>query len=200
MDVVHQSIPADFEDALADNPQPEVRVLDTLAASRIVLCLLVSAVLCAEPALTAQVTAKQGTQDPTEFTGSMILEAPFPPPVPAGKTGQWFSAPDYSRMRLYRCDRIYITFFQFKIGAEKNGVLPISARIWLANPDGNHDKNVELILEVLHGDQKVTEARRSIKVEESDVAKREIDLPVKAADLKADPSTLLRITVRTKDI
>jgi hypothetical protein len=79
-------------------------------------------------------------------------------------------------------------------------MLPVTVRIWLHNPDGNHDKNVELTLEVLNGENKIAEARRSIKDEESDIARSEIRLPVPEAELKADPPTKLRITMKTKDI
>jgi len=68
------------------------------------------------------------------------------------------------------------------------------------NPEGNHDKNVDLLLEVVNGDQKVMEARRTIRVEESDMVGREIGLPIPVESLKADPPTQLRITVRTKDV
>lgn len=163
------------------------------------LCLLLLAIRTS-PTLKAQVTAKQGAQDPTEFSGSMVLDAPFPPAVPGTKKNEWFTTADYGRMRLYHCDRISIVLFQFKVGAERSGKVPVSLRVWLSNPEGNHDKSVELLLEAHNGEQKVAEARRSIKVEENDVVKREIELPVSAADLKSDPVTQLRITVRPKNI
>lgn len=87
-----------------------------------------------------------------------------------------------------------------QVETSQKGTVPIKTRVWLYNPNGNHDKNVELILEVLNGEQKVTEARRSIKVEESDTAKGDIDLPVPAGSLVADPPTQLKITLRTKDV
>ncbi len=130
----------------------------------------------------------------------MILQAPFPPALPGSKVGDWYTTPDFTRMRLYRCDRVIITLFQFKVGSAQKGTIPIKARVWLHNPNGNHDKNVDLVLEVMNGEQKVTEARRSIKVEESDVVKRDIDLPLPAGSLVADPPTQLKITLRTRDV
>ncbi len=169
------------------------------AVRQLLPCLIVLA-LSDQTRADAQVTAKQGEKDPTEFSGSMVLEAPFPPALPGNKVGAWYTTPDFSRMRLYRCDRVIITLFQFKVESPQKGTVPIKTRVWLYNPDGNHDKNVELILEVLNGEQKVTEGRRSIKVEESDIAKREIDLPVPASSLVTDPPTQLKITIRTKDV
>jgi len=72
--------------------------------------------------------------------------------------------------------------------------------VWQEGVAFQSSKNVELLLEVLNGDQKVMEARRTIRVEESDMVGREIGLPVPAASLKAEPTTQLRITVRTKDV
>ena len=50
-----------------------------------------------------------------------------------------------------------------QVETSQKGTVPIKTRVWLYNPNGNHDKNVELILEALNGEQKVTEARRSMQ-------------------------------------
>ena len=183
---------------MADNPAKGVQLRNSHYSKSLAAWAVCTVLIRAS--LDAQISAKQGEKDPTEFSGSMVLEAPFPPALPGNKVGEWYTTADYSRMRLYRCDRVYIAQFQFKVEAEKKGTLPVTARVMFHNPEGNHDKNVELLLEVVNGDQKVMEARRTIRVEESDMVGREIGLPVPAASLKAEPTTQLRITVRTKDV
>jgi len=167
---------------------------------RVAACVLAGTTLRPQT-VEAQVTAKQGSPDPTDFEGSMVLEAPFPPAIPGNKVGDWYTTADFTRMRLYRCDRIYIALFQFKVDpTTRDGLVPITLRIWLANPEGNHDKSVQVVLQAYNGDEKIAEASRVVKDEESDLAKRDIQFPMKTTDLKSTPPTKLRITIRTKDI
>lgn len=152
------------------------------------------------PAL-SQVTAQQGPRDPNEFHGSMILEAPFPPANPAARLNDWSTTPDYSKLRLYQCDGVRITGFQFRVKKPtKDGKVPVGMRIWLFSPDQNHDKMVELTLEIHNGDKVVGTVKRSVKVEEARQVKRDLDVLLPSTDLIAEPITQLRITVQTKDV
>ena len=160
----------------------------------------VLALICAP--LLAQVTVKQGERDPNEFHDSMILELPFIPADPnLQKVTDWYSNADYVSLRKYQCDRIRITNVLFRVkGAPKNGQMTVELRFYLQSPDQNHDKKVDLTLEVHNGDAGAATVKRSIKVEEGDNLQKDIELLVPLSGLRTDPMTQLRITVHTKDV
>jgi hypothetical protein len=155
----------------------------------------------ANSSVSAQITGKQGPTDPNEFHGSMILEAPFLPADPNLRINDWFSSKEYAQLKVYQCDRIRITLFEFRVKKpDKNGRLPITMRVWFQSPDQNHDKMVNLTLEVHNGDTVVGTVKQSIKVEEGDHIHRELRVLLSPDDLILDPITQLRITVTTRDV
>ena len=150
----------------------------------------------------AQATVKQGERDPNEFHDSMVIELPFVVADPnLQKVTDWASNPDYVSLRKFQCDRIRITNVLFHVkGAPKNGKLKVELRFYFQSPDQNHDKKVDLNLEVHNGDAVIATVKKSIKVEEGDNLQKDVELLVPLSDLKTDPMTQLRITVHTKDV
>jgi hypothetical protein len=175
-------------------------LIRSISPTRLGLALL-AFLLGSIPAL-AQVSAKQGERDPNEFHDSMILELPFLPADPNLRTQKdWYNTPDYASLRKYQCDRIRIANLLLRSqGPAKDGKLKIEVRFYLQSPDQNHDKTVDLLLEVHNDDAVIATAKRSIKVEEGDNLTRDIELVVPESNLKSDPKTQLRITVHTKDV
>jgi hypothetical protein len=67
----------------------------------------------------------------------MILEVPFLPADPKLRQDDWFTSPDYQRLRLYSCDRIRITGFEFRMRKPKTkdgAAIPVQMRIRLFSP------------------------------------------------------------------
>lgn len=164
--------------------------------------ILSGAVLILSRSISAQVTARQGEQDPYAFKGSMIVELPFEPadPVHQQRMANWYSPLDSIELRKYQCDRIRVWSLMYRVKkSPKNQTLPVLVRFVFTNPDQNHDKLVELVLEIHDGDAVLGVARTSAKVEEDGVATKDVALTF-GGPLKTDPLPQMRITIRTRDI
>jgi hypothetical protein len=166
--------------------------------------LAILTVLLACKSTPAQVTGKQGEPDSVEFHDSMVLEVPFPPARPelTDKLRAWYTdGTDANQLRKYQCDRIRVFLVQCRVKSRSGKeTVDVEMRVLLQNPDGNHDKQVNLTVEVHNGDTVIATVKRLIKVEENRTETAEFELRVPVSGLIATPVTQLRITLHTKNI
>ena len=166
--------------------------------------LAILAVLLACQSTTAQVTGKQGEPDSVEFHDSMVLEIPFPPARPEliDKLTAWYTdGTDANQLRRYQCDRIRLFLVQCRVKKpRKTDMIGVEMRVLLQNPDGNHDKQVNLTVEVHNGEAVIATVKRSIKVEENRIETTQFEFPVPVSGLLSNPVTQMRITLHTRNI
>jgi hypothetical protein len=145
----------------------------------------------------------------------MILETGFAAadrslwdPSKGHAPGTWFSTEEYRQLGRFGCDGVYLrSGFSEKKGTwkpglemsvmeEEGGQLKVKVRATADNPDGNKDRKVEILFEAMNGDKVVAFGSHASKVEEGDEKGVGVTLTLPAADLKANPMTKLRLTVK----
>lgn len=170
-------------------------------------------------------TAKQGdaSSTPTVFHSPMILETVFAASDRAlwdtkeNKDGgrYWFTVPEYHEIGKYTCDGISLTdptdrskrtyegqwdnSLFMSVRPLSDGNVDFAIRVKVTNPKKNHDKLVDLLFDIMKGDEVVASLpMKQIKIEEKsygDDGKLTAVLPASTV-LSA---TRLRITMRVQD-
>lgn len=164
-------------------------------------------------------TVKQGAGSPAEqtsFNSPMVLETEFAAanrslwePSQGHEPGAWFSTEEYHALGRFSCDGVYLRKdFNGKHGTWKSGlemaVLPaeggnltVKVRAAADNPDDNHDRKVDILIEVVNGDKVIATASPSKVIEEGNSKYFTTNFSLPAALLRSAPATKLRMTVKT---
>lgn len=163
-------------------------------------------------AQTVRQGATQADAIPNTFHSPMVIETVFAAADRStwGKKG-WLEPDEYHALGRYSCDGVslrsftdgekWATGFGIQARERRAGTLEIRFRVWSWNPRHNHDKLVELFLEVMNG---VTVIGSGVlgPVPTSDNERGHIGafiINVPAESVHTDPPTTLRITLTTKD-
>lgn len=196
-----------------NNPCAQVVRVEA-AHFRILGLVAAAAVLLATRAAGQTVVASQGAPDPREFRSPMVLEVPMVLSDPSRWTDTWTTETEYAELRSFHCEGVFIE--RLKMRARRVGDLnrlEVRVSVKIRNPNGNHDKQVFLGLELQNDGKQVGAFRRvlstteqnrlakadgGVKVEESDSASPQFVGDVFVHDVT--PSTKLKITMTLKDI
>ena len=181
-------------------------------------CVVLFLMSIAIPCATAQIV-KQGetpaVTDKTIFTSPMILETVFAAadrslwdPSQGHLPGFWFSAEEYEALGKFSCDGVFLRHrydrnlktwqpgLAMSVLESEGGTLMVQVRAMVDNPKKNHDRNVEMLFEVMNGDTVIRSTTVKRSIEEGDEKPLVARFNMAPADLSVDPMTQLRLTFR----
>ena len=130
-----------------------------------------------------------------EFLSPMVLEVPFVLADPARWNDTWSSEKEYADIVKYCCEKVFVESLKMRARRAGGGVVVVTIKAKLRNPNGNHDKRVFLTAELQNDGNTVKDVTppkpqaappvdKGISVEESDSATKTTALTVLADDLK----------------
>jgi hypothetical protein len=147
----------------------------------------------------AQVSARQGEQDRTQFESPMILDLPL---TVTDKTiwGKGLvRSKNETALRKYSCDGVSFVDFATSAKRQRDGNVKITFDFMLATESGM-DKLASVKIAIVDGEREVARGTRAdIDAEEGKHTGGQIVIVVREATLTADPARTLRITLKVTD-
>lgn len=151
-------------------------------------------------------------------------KAPPPPPPPLvidtefaaldrslWKNGAWFSVPAYHALGEQAVEKVMIrrrnntkaktweSGLEVSATARGADTFVVKIRLTLTNPNGNHDKTVTTLVEVMQGEVSVRKATIKMEVESGEDKNGEATLTLPADLLSSQPPLGLRLTMKAAD-
>lgn len=163
-------------------------------------------------------TAKQGDPNvpavPTEFRSPMIIDTVFAAADQSlwGK-GSWFTVKDYFALGEFTCDGVSLrNDYSIRRGAWDSGLwlavkqvdeeyVRVKIRAIAHNPKKNHDKVVNLVFEIMNGEEplKVVKMPPFTVEDNSDEVDQEVAFMLPVEHIRLEPPPSMRITMTTVD-